>query len=238
VILELDAGNTRIKWRVIDGEAICVRGAELHAENWQNHIENALNCSPDRVRVANVAGAKVQQAISSWVKDRWGINAEFADTSKGVSEVTHIYNQPESLGIDRWLTLLAARKSHAGVSIVVDAGTAVTLDVIDSRGQHLGGFIVPGLGLQRKSLFGFTSDVNFIDGDPLLATGLGQDTGSAVINGGVVMMVGMIELVCRRYSEAALLVAGGDGEMLLPLLPAGAVYHRELVMDGLAVMMP
>jgi type III pantothenate kinase len=237
VILELDAGNTRIKWRVIDGKAICARGAELHAENWQGHIENVLGCSPGRVRVANVAGVKVQQTISGWVKDRWGINAEFADTNKGVGEVTHIYSQPERLGIDRWLTLLAARKSHAGVSIVVDAGSAVTLDVIDQHGQHLGGFIVPGLDMQRKALFGATSDVKVADSDRLLTTDLGVDTSSAVINGGVAMVAGMVELMCRRYPEVLLLVSGGDGEALLPFLPA-AEFRGELVMDGLAVMMP
>jgi type III pantothenate kinase len=238
VILELDAGNTRIKWRVIEGANVLARGAVLHTEEWQRQVEIALDSAPARVRVANVAGPDVRQAVVTLAKIRWGVDAELASTDQGVGIVTHRYEQPEKLGVDRWLTLLAARKAHQGVSIIVDAGSAVTLDVVDQCGQHLGGFIVPGLEMQRQALLGATSDVQIQDSKYSLTVALGRDTSRAVINGGVAMVVGMIGLVCEQYVNARLWVSGGDGGALLPFLPSQAEFNGDLVMDGLAVMMP
>ena len=114
---------------------------------------------PQRVCVANVCGAEVAADISSFTTGQWQIEPVYARVKEAAAGVTNAYPDVSQLGIDRWLALIAAwNKYHAPVC-VAGCGTAVTLDVVDGDGYHLGGLIFPGLRLMQQSLITHTHGI-------------------------------------------------------------------------------
>jgi type III pantothenate kinase len=150
--------------------------------------------------------------------------------------VRSAYAQPEKLGVDRWLSVIAAYHRAAGAACVVDAGTALTLGVVDARGQHLGGLIAPGLGTQRRSLRKETQ-VRAQDGQDSLAW-LGTDTDMAVAWGTLHGVLGLIERVYagiwREHEGIVPILTGGEAEILRPYLDPAWQLAPDLVLEGLA----
>lgn len=260
VRLQLDVGNTRLKWRLLrddpGGDAppsasILGRGFLVSA-NYASPVDALSDLEQQlqpllglrqlhSLRVASVAAPEVSVAISRWAQQQWGIAAEFACVSAEASGVTAGYDNPELLGVDRWLAVLAASRYGREGFIVVDAGSAVTVDLV-CNGQHRGGYIVPGLRLMNRALFGDTARVKV---QASWTTGLasvepGRDTAAAVSGGLPLMVVGLVQEVLRRQQAAGdeqwrVLLCGGDAPFLATLLPAGVPFQvvDDLVLDGL-----
>lgn len=241
--LLLDVGNTALKWAATEGEEFIARGrieltqlddASAFEEPWQE-----LSC-PARVLVASVAPPSVMEQISAWCDGNWGLEAERVQASVAACGVTNAYREPARLGVDRWLTLVAARARTAGAACVVDCGTAVTVDVLDEHGMHLGGLIVPGLKMMARSLEE-CAQVR-LDGEPdsevpLLAC----DTVNAVRGGTLYAAVAFIDRVLEDVGDALAqpmqhLITGGDAHTMLPLLRQPFEHAPDLVLEGLAVL--
>ena len=236
-ILDMDIGNSRLKWRC--GE---LRGALLHEDNWQQ-ITGQLAEVPARVRVANVAGDTLADRVSQWCLDNWRVKPEFAATGPEAAGVRCGYPDPRQLGVDRWLAILAGyHKYGSNVTnglVVVSAGSAVTVDLLKATGEHLGGYIVPGLEMQRRALFTGTSAVKVPGQWRTDSLAPGCDTGNAVTRGAVKMVITLVEAARNQLGAAVpVLVCGGDADYLLPHLHAPALPEPELVLDGLSVLMP
>ena len=122
--------------------------------------------------------------------------------------------------------------------IVVDAGSALTIDVVNARGEHEGGYIVPGLVMSQQALFTNTEQViQYNDGaanNPHadLFKKLGNDTNECVKNGVINQMLALINQVKEEYSDYEIVFTGGDGDVLARTLKAGTV-DRDLVLKGL-----
>src|SRR3546814_17254315 len=78
----------------------------------------------------------------------------FARSSAGWHGLRNAYREPERLGVDRWLAMIAAWHTHRGAACIANAGTALTVDVIDAQGQHLGGIIAAGRAEQQSAILG------------------------------------------------------------------------------------
>jgi len=239
MIVDIDIGNTRAKWRLSsEGSSIECGALDTRSEDWAV-LESLRSHRPERVRVSNVAGADVAQRVQHIVADTFGLNAEFAVASRIVGEVVSGYEQPERLGVDRWLALLAGWELFGSRCIVVDAGSALTFDFLDEQAMHLGGYIIPGQQMMLNSLFGGTSGVR---ADASQAEGLsyGRNTDSAVHNGCLAMTVALIEKMIRAQGQGMtnLVLTGGDAESLLMHLPSSIVHVPDLVLDGLALALP
>ena len=150
------------------------------------------------------------------------------------------YLRPHQLGIDRLLAMVAARAQSRRAFCVIDAGTAVTIDFVDAGGQHLGGFILPGIQLARECLLRNTAIPH--DGEVEDQALLGRDTATAVALGTRNSVAGLVERFL--IGEAALFdgeevvtfVTGGDADAFLELLPAGCQRVDNMVLRGLAVL--
>lgn len=257
MILELDQGNTRGKWRLIrtatgaDTETeIVARGVFAPGPWWR---EAALPLvwkeqRPLRVRVANVAGSEVERAITARLLRDLGIAAEFARVTAECGGVRCAYSQVERLGVDRWLAVLAAHHRSSAPALVVDCGSAVTLDLLGIGGEHLGGYIVPGLGLMRRALY---SDTDAVKVAECLASGMslspGKNTEDAVNRGLPLMVLGAVDRAfdflhqyCVTVGAPAprLLLTGGDGALLASLSEKPYLLLEDLVMEGLALTNP
>jgi len=158
-----------------------------------------------------------------------------------VGELRSGYDQPETLGVDRWLAILAGWDLFRQHCVIIDAGSALTFDFIDETGGHLGGYIVPGRQMMIDALFGGTNGVR-VNTSPVHGIDHGQDTASAVQNGCFAMTLALIEKIILEGNEGRravnIVLTGGDGELLLAKLPNVIVHKPDLVLDGLALALP
>ncbi|MFV8784272.1 type III pantothenate kinase [Microbulbifer sp. SA54] len=256
-ILELDQGNTRCKWRLLvpeaEGESRVAGRGVLAAEFWLGNddfpscwVESGVN----RIRIANVAGAEREKQMAARLSGALGVAPEFARVTPHCYGVTCAYPEPQRLGVDRWLAVLAAYRRDPGPSLVVDCGSAVTLDLLGEGGAHLGGYIVPGLGLMRRSLYRDTDAVKVSPAlVPRMPLSPGRDTAAAVNRGLPLMVLGAIERayaelwnVCRDSPAPHIWLTGGDSAFLSTLSPLSDRFAHcvvdDLVLEGLALTNP
>ena len=240
MILLVDVGNSVLKWGLLqDGEIartgrVVHRGkdlVELLDEVWSERHP------PDRVVVSNVAGTDVTEILSEWVEAEWHVEAEFPKAAARAHGVTNAYTEPERLGVDRWAALLAAHELVEGPTCIVDCGTALTLDVLAADGTHLGGLIVPGLAMMRRSLLEGTAGI--APGDDGEVALLARDTQGAVTGGTLYALVAFIDRVTADVEAEvdgafARVITGGDAPRLLPLLSGDYRPEPHLVLKGLA----
>lgn len=237
MIVEVDIGNSRIKWRRWADGTIADRGVASHEpQSWAALAPADGKVS--RVRISNVAGAALAARMGAWVAARWGVKAEFAVSRATAAGVTSGYLEPETLGVDRWLGVLAAWRRVAGPCVVVDAGSAITLDLIADHGRHQGGYIVPGLRMMQRALFAGTSGVR-VDGEIARQLNPGATTREAVANGCLAMAVAVVERARGELGgKPVVILTGGDGAAIYPFITGARALVPELVLDGLALALP
>ncbi|HFD80047.1 MAG TPA: type III pantothenate kinase [Gammaproteobacteria bacterium] len=240
--LFIDIGNARIKWALQDDEnwtsgVPLVRGRKAFKDiarpAWKE-LE-----TPERVVVSNVAGVDYEKSVRTWVKRRWKLDVEFLRPEPQCCGVRNAYEEPDRLGADRWASLLAAHALCRGPAVIVDCGTAITVDAIAGNGEHLGGLITPGMELMRSSLSSAAPGVE-ADEDGQQVSLLARSTGAAVSGGILYMTVSLIDRVFMDLQadlgrQTRLLLSGGDAGRVQPLLAAEPRLEPDLVLRGLAV---
>ncbi|MEZ5562599.1 MAG: type III pantothenate kinase [Gammaproteobacteria bacterium] len=250
--LLLDVGNTRLKWAWSSAEGLVRTGNALHrGKDFAAALNSALEegALPDEVRVANVAGPAAGALIAEAVLARCGVSVVFARSRDAAYGLRNGYADPGQLGVDRWLAMSAAWRKFPGPLCVVDAGTAVTVDIVGADGRHSGGLIVPGAALMASALRQQTGDLDRAagpePGQEMLAMPVedrhtfGRDTASGIRLGAVRALTALIADCLVRPGaadmEAKLIISGGDGAWLARLIGARAIYLPDLVLDGLAI---
>jgi len=198
----IDIGNTNLKW------ASCEEGllGPVHSLTHNFPESQGLEAAwsdlprPGQILVANVVGASAQQALNTATRRLWQLTPHYARSLKHAYGATIAYDQPQRLGVDRWLALVAVHNAVLTPALVLDSGTAVTLDAIDAHGNHLGGLIVPGLRMMWDSLFSGTQ----IPVMPFKAHQaiLGRDTDECIAGGAVQAIAGMTERLHRNLHSA------------------------------------
>ena len=268
MIIDIDIGNSRLKWclreerrlredqAAVDSNRVPGRGFCARADfNLQSGIPG-LVLPPEeplkRIRVCNVAGTGMLEELRQWADSCFGLPLEVASVCDGRSGVRCGYQQADSLGVDRWLALLAAWDRLGESCVVVDAGTALTVDVLVAKDrkyndqtlvEHLGGYIVPGLTMMSDALYTRTDGVRPAPAD-LATLGPGGDTGAAVQRGCIAMAVALVERVRAQTASQArgasvpLVLTGGDADSLLPFIIEPVQSIPDLVLDGLAIALP
>ncbi|MGD0961244.1 MAG: type III pantothenate kinase [Methylomonas sp.] len=234
----VDIGNTRLKWAVVQegqfraGSALPYRARDIWRQlrtDWR-HLP-----IPRTFCVASVGAETLKEEVIGLARQLWP-QVELIQPIARASAfgVINAYKQPDALGIDRWLALLAVRKFYPGPHCIMDCGTAITVDVLTGEGRHLGGLICPGLQLMKKALLANTSALQF-DG---LAHGYGlADSTSAAIDSGVLhAAVGMIEALLPRLPEPyPLILTGGDAAPVAAQLRSAYSLDENLVLKGLSL---
>lgn len=237
VILAIDAGNTRIKWGLHDGRAWLLTDAVASAES--ERIAQRWSALPpiDRAVASNVAGMQVERDLSEACA-RKGVALTMVAARSAQLGVANGYRDPAQLGPDRWAALIAAHAEVRGHALVVNAGTALTVDALAADGRFLGGLIVPGPALMRRSLDRGTAELRLTEGrfEEFPAT-----TPDAITSGALQACVGAIvrmrdAMAAREMPAAHVLVSGGAAREIAALLPMPFTIHENLVLDGLALI--
>jgi type III pantothenate kinase len=233
----VDIGNTRLKWGVEQASVFQFKAAiDYRSPEAETLLESAWQNldRPEKIMVSCVAQAAVFNNLQQWCAKLWpGLQAESAVSGQAALGVVNAYRQPEKLGIDRWLSLLAAHQFYPGLTCIADCGTAITVDVLEANGQHLGGLIMPGLQSMKKSLKTDTANLDYQNEIPKFV--LADNTIQAINSGALLAAAGMIEAVLGRISSSAqLLMSGGDAAAVAEEIKfPGIIIDEFLVFKGL-----
>lgn len=230
MILCLDAGNTRLKWGLRDGSAWRAQGVLDHAATAE--LAAQLTVPPQRILACNVAGAAVAAGIAA-LAAALAVPLDWFRSTSNACGVTNGYAQPQQLGADRWAALIGARSLHAGAALVVMAGTATTLDVLDANGRFHGGLILPGLDLMCTALARNTAGLPAARGT---YRDIPTNTDDAIASGALHATLGAIERMAHRAAGADFLclLSGGAAAVLAPHLALALRRIDNLVLEGLA----
>jgi len=246
MILVIDVGNTRLKWAWLSHTGLSDQQAVVHRDAKPGMWTTVLFESgqrPSRVLVSNVAGPDMAKRLSRLTKKKFHVDVEFVTASREFHGLTSGYLDPSLLGADRWLALIGAWTRARTALCVVDAGTAVKVDSVDSNGQHLGGLIAPGIHMMREALLSNTSDIAkaAFNSAPSLAGVLANNTIAAVSRGAVFALAGMADRAAEIIEQSTgstpkLFITGGDASMIAGTMRAHGEIVPDLVLQGLAVI--
>jgi type III pantothenate kinase len=255
MIVALDLGNTRVKWGLHPG-GLPVAGRFLAEGATASAAPGAFDDPggpaaidalpdawsawgrPDEIVACSVAGTLTDAAIDR-VAARLSVPVRRILPSAEAAGMRNLYGQPASLGADRWAALAGARARMRGAALVVDAGTAMTVDALAADGRFLGGLIVPGYDLMRASLARGTARLPVAAGrfDPFPRT-----TDDAIVTGALQAMAGAVvrtleAMVAAGEVAPRLLLTGGCAPLLRdPLAACMPVEVPSLVLEGLLVL--
>ena len=235
MIIAIDAGNTRIKWGVHDGMNWADKG--VLATSDAVLLSEAADEWPAEARVVlcNVAGATVGQILSSLLAPRH--SEIFVLRASGAAcGVRNSYTQPGQLGADRWAALIGARGQTRNACLVVCAGTATTLDLLDTSGQFWGGAILPGFDLMRSALAQNTAQLPWgLPGEGEFCR-VPRNTMDAIFSGCLHAQSGAIERMFALIASdpgAQCFLTGGGAARLAPHLNIPCQRVENLILDGL-----
>ena len=227
----IDAGNTRLKWvLVVDSQ-------------WQDHGSSDYS---DLSALASVLSAGMKCTIASVTRvdhehqlktllTRYAIEPRWLAATAQFQDVINTYVNSAQLGVDRWMGMLAARLRSRSATLVVSAGTAMTVDALSAEGRFLGGLIVPGRSMMQQSLLQGTARIGAEIGD---WQPFPRSTADAVHSGIIVALCGAVR---QQYAQLArqcgckprCVLTGGDALMLLPHLDLTAELAPYLVLEGI-----
>jgi type III pantothenate kinase len=238
--LLLDLGNTRLKWAMQTGESLSDPGALA----WSEDVPAALAAAwqrlpmPQAIVAASVADAAREAMLLRCTRDRFGLGISWLRTPAAACGVINAYAEPQRLGVDRFLGMVAAHADGLGACVLVGVGTALTLDALAADGHHLGGLIAPGPHLMQQSLLGATARVRPEQDGKLVDAA--DNTADAVHSGCWQAAAALVErfvatMTPRLGGHAVLSLSGGDARQLAALLTLSPRLGEHSVLRGLAV---
>jgi type III pantothenate kinase len=254
--LLLDAGNTALKWALTgaDEPHALAHGIVTLGDGFADELTATLEASlfTSAARPAAVVRATgcsvaseaitrtIEVAVAPLAAGQIGwLRSEPRFEYRGIALVNG-YRDPQQLGADRWHAMIAARQSFPGRPlVVVCAGTATTVDSIDSGGRFLGGAIAPGTTLMADSLARGTARLPRSRGRPVV---MPDNTDDAIATGVADALAGLVErrvrLLARAGPAPQLVLAGGRVAELASRLwlsdeVVGVMIEEYLVLRGL-----
>lgn len=234
--LLIDAGNTRVKWVLLDGDARVLDGVgELQDDPFS--ALSTMAGAISRVVVSTVASENKRCELADVLARYVAVKPVFYWSETRRAGLSNAYADPGKMGADRWHGMYGAWTLLGDSFAVIDAGSAITVDYVDADGGHLGGYILPGRRMMLRSLRNDAARIGFEDhksdaGDP------GSTTTECVHHGLFWLWQSMVARVhedCRTQGINNILVTGGDASGLLAAgLNADEV--PDLVIKGLATI--
>jgi len=244
--LLVDVGNSSIKWATLESGHLSSQQRIWYQEiHFENTLEKAWGqLAPSKgIWVSNVAGPQKAKRLAHWVRGYFGREPTFIQTSCAEGGIKNGYQNPEQLGVDRWLALIGAYALEKDRLCVVDCGTAVTLDVLAADGQHLGGLIMPGQATMHKALKNNTyalASLAKISQPHKKQLLLAHDSQTGIALGISYAIIGLLEYVINTFEnkgdQLKIYLTGGGTSSLEPFLQRPYQHIPDLVLQGLVVL--
>lgn len=244
MILLVDAGNSRIKWRIVEARRIVASGTVESANALQ--LEAVWRQYAPSQAVLSCVAADTVRDVMLRILDQGGIAVHRLVAERERHGVQNLYDIPEQLGSDRYAALIAAQNLQLGECVVACIGTATTVDRLDARGAFQGGIILPGPDMMRLALLGGTGQIAprysaaplRLDASVQLALPP-RSTATAVTAGIGMAQAGAIHTFCSAGLESGqkpplLVLSGGARAQVSDWLSLELIEIDDLVLEGLA----
>ena len=240
--LLLDIGNSSVNWASEKESIFLSHGSFVYDKNnFENSLQEniSLTKNTSKVLVSNVAGLDIFNSLTSWAEKHGSLELWQSCIEKEFKGLKTSYIKTEQMGIDRWLSMVACWEKYKSSLCIVSCGTALTIDSIDHEGNHLGGYILPGIDLMQQSLIKNTENINFnVNHYPSID--YASDTKTAVNNGAFLSLVSSIDHVVNKLKlelgdAPKCVIYGGNAPLVKPLLEQKFEYEPNLVLHGLLI---
>ncbi|MFW5927361.1 MAG: type III pantothenate kinase [Wenzhouxiangella sp.] len=232
----IDAGHTRVKWARLDADGRIAAASGCPIADI-DRLDDDLACSPGgRILASLQTREPLAERIGEMAR-RHDCRLHALATASVALEVAPAY---PGLGSDRWLALQHPWATTGGAVCVIDCGTAMTIDVVDDSGRHLGGWIMAGLETARESLLGRAERLPCERARAVRPDVPATDTATGVEAGIRLQMAGAVErgvaaATGRLGKNPVVWLTGGDAAAIMPLVRIDAQMDEHLVLRGLAM---
>lgn len=222
MMLLIDVGNSRTKYvQLINGHFSAT--TQLANNDFNVSYFDKYFCQCSKIIVANVAKPALTDELASWCA-KHNVSLTQAHSEQKKNTLISAYQVPTTLGIDRWLALLGALSLYPNENIlIIDAGTATTVDLLSRNGQHQGGWILAGIKALFNSIL-TNSTLVHAQCKTQASLAFGTNTTDNVNNACWAATVGMIEQAVVQAKQIVnvdrIILTGGDGKALTQLLLA------------------
>ncbi|WP_047534030.1 type III pantothenate kinase [Methylotenera sp. N17] len=240
MILLVDVGNTRTKWVLAENNHMLTEIDVCLNQDVASSTIASLAEVVHKVSIANVAGDAMAQTLAE-VMQAVDAPVTMVQTSHEACGVRNGYDYPQALGVDRWVSLIAAYDKQKASCLVINAGTAVTIDALSvpkaaDHANFMGGVIMPGVGVMLNTLAEKTAQLNVMDGSVM---DFPTNTQDAMHTGCLAAVIGVIQrqwqlLQALDQQAPAILLSGGDAELLAKHLPAD-LAEKTIIVDNLVL---
>jgi len=240
--LFVDIGNSRVKWALSSNSELFNSHSADHLL-WKQSLQNntwisKLDCEYPITNIyyACVGNEELVQLLEEFsVKQK--ITTTRLETQKTWQQLNNSYRNHTQMGVDRWLAMMAAWNTSHRSCLVIDCGTAITVDAIAADGSHQGGHIIAGLSLQKDKLLAKTAKISAKLSQQNQNSEFASNTSDAVNFGTLQLVLDYLNNSWNRFKtnniDAELFITGGDGELLSQLLNYRDNFSRDLVLEGI-----
>ncbi|XLS28689.1 type III pantothenate kinase [Flavobacteriaceae bacterium M23B6Z8] len=231
--LIIDVGNTQTKIAVFNKNKLIFETAFKSSESAET-IKDVLEHYPcSHAIVSSVTDKTIQQILESYQ-----FSTLIDLTAATPVPFANEYSTPETLGVDRIALAAAAYKEYPGHdTLIIDAGTCITFDFINSKGKYMGGAIAPGLQMRYTSLNRNTAKLPLIDKDQIPENIIGDSTENAILSGVYFGMIHEIEGAISHYKSLfehlTVILTGGDMQILSKTLKNTIFANPKFLIRGL-----
>jgi len=237
--LLIDFGNTRCKWvSVADHEWQSQGSFTYEGENLLDALQQHLPLRQAKeVHVVSVLGKSFENECQLALAHT--ATCHFYHSQAQAYSIQLAYKHPESYGVDRFAALVAAHESVPGDKIIIDCGTAVTIDALKHTGKHLGGLIVPSVMIMCKSLCRQTADLSF-NQNSTSSVLFADNTEDAIYSGSAFVASYGLEAIITKMratlDQANVVLTGGGIKHMIGLDSMVSHIRPNLVLEGLEIM--
>jgi len=237
--LLVDVGNTQVKYvfQASDTPTVLSDIVYLDYQSFQTQLSQGKFSQISEVIFANVHGKEVLDAIKSWAAINNIAFLQVQSTAKAFG-VSSSYQQPERLGVDRWLAMIGAKQLYPRQNLlIIDAGTATTVDVLDAKGQHYGGWIMPGVQTLFDSLLTRTKKI-IATPNATASLSFGIDSSNCLSHGSWAMTIGAVKEAIIQANNLLtidkILITGGNAKEITKLIADNLQLEPKLLFHGLS----
>lgn len=234
-----DCGNTCIKFSLYEDAKGLTQHRFIDYSALHEFVDELFQRypMPDEIKIASVTKNDRQEKLIRFLSEHSDLQPCIAKSQANALGVVNRYEKPETLGVDRWLALLAAWDIYHKPSLVVDLGTALTIDYISTKGEFEGGLILPGIKSLRDALLEDTTIKNI--SELPYTSKLGRNTSFCISSGIHYAIAGSILALYQSQPNIdTIILSGGRAEwlkeILEPHIPNTEYHvHKHLVLEGL-----
>ena len=231
--LIIDVGNTLVKLAVFQDSVLFEKVVTKHIE-FLNVVKQILNKYPiiSKGILSSVGNLNGQDIL--FVESEIKLLTLNSDTNQPFE---NLYKTPKTLGVDRIALVSASVEQFPNANVlIIDAGTCITYDFINTKNQYFGGAISPGIRLRYQSLHNLTANLPLLE-SKLPESVIGNTTESAIHSGvvfGVLKEIdGVINDYKEQYSDLTVILTGGDTDFLSKQLKNGIFANSNFLLEGL-----